>query len=129
MTQIERIEKIPQLIWTKHSSQEFHSHHVKAIEEQTDLMWEVSLDVPIAVAGLIYPSLVNPPWLWFLITEDFERRQLSSIRFFSKLIKYIPRGTMTSIKEDFEEGKRFAEFFNFNPEDVSQNGYQVYRRL
>jgi len=128
MIQIERVGKIPQLLWTQYSSKEFSEQDVGLIEEQSDFIWVVSLDVPVAVAGLIYPSLINPPWLWFLLTHDFTSRQLSAFKFFTKLMHYVPKGTLTGVDLEFDPGFKFAKFFGFEDTGQTAGKYEIYRR-
>ena len=128
-----QIEHIPDLQWAEHSAEEYLGENIVRMENISALMWEIKLkEAPLAVCGLVYGALTNPPWLWFLITREFEKHVLDNVRYLRELACNIPSGTLTSVEQGFEPGYKFARFFGFFPTVhlAEHNGkiYKVFRR-
>lgn len=130
MIRIDFIDSIPELDWTEWAAQEMALGFRDKIERHTSEMVLVSRDdVPILVAGLQRRSLINAPWLWFLMTQAFEKNLLGNIRVCARIaLKLEPTETPINVK--FEKGCKFAKLFGWRPtqEFVMDGAYQMFRK-
>lgn len=117
------IKTMPDLPWTEQSAKEIAAAG-KDLAAASDFAWQVG---DLFVAGWYYPALAGPPWFWFALTTNFERRH---IRVLNELRPAIPAGATTAVDKDFIAGLRFAQFYGFKPTgETQQDGqYLVYRR-
>lgn len=131
MIQIEQIKEIPELEWAAQSAKEYEKYFEQTIKQNADI-YLVKDEVPLFVVGLIYRSMINPPWMWLLLTQDYIRRLKKSIRATRLAIEYLPRGTMTAVAHGFRAGDTFARAFDFQPVGewvvVEGKKYDIYRR-
>lgn len=115
------IETLPDLPWTEQSAAEIAK--APGLVEDSDFAWQVD---DLFVAGWHYPVLAGPPWFWFALTENFERKDVRRLLI---LRPKIPAGAFTAVQRDFVAGHRFAKYFGFQPTgDVVEGDYLVYRR-
>lgn len=121
------IKKLPQLNWTENSYYEIEEAGGDVLLDQSDMAWQLG---NLLVVGLIYPSLISPPWMWFALTKDVKFRDLIDFR---RIKDYIPQGTVTAVAEDFAVAHRFAQFYGFvNTGDQVEHKnrcYYIYRRV
>lgn len=98
----------------------------KELLDMSDFAWRIGA---VAIVGLIYHSLVNPPWMWFALGNNVTLRDLIDFR---RMQEMIPTGTLTAVDEEFKQGHRFAEFYGFRRTGEvkfhKDRTYLVYRR-
>lgn len=117
MSQIEPIISLPNWDWTENTLDELITTG-EALLDQSDFVWRIG---HAAIAGFVYNSLVNPPWMWFMLTKG---TTLSDLIDFRRLTRLIPIGTLTAVNENFLVGMKFAKFYGFVPtgENVEFHG-------
>lgn len=107
---LEPIARLPDLPWREHSRNEILMTGEELIES-SDFVWRIG---NVAAIGYIYSSLVNPPWMWFVLAEDITIGDLNDFRRLSRLI---PKGTLTAVDAEFEVGFKFARLYGFELTD------------
>lgn len=126
MNPIEPIKKLPDLDWTEHARYEIAITGEELVD-QSDFIWRVG---GVAAVGFIYTSLVCPPWMWFVLSKNVTIGDLVDFR---RLARAIPKGTLTSVAEDFMIGFRFAKLYGFiETEEVinySGKAYRIMRKV
>lgn len=132
MIHLKDIEEIPRLRWSAWSQEEFMCGNVAIMERRTVRMVQGDFDrEPLFILGLIYPSLTNPPWVWFLMTEDFFAHLMRNLRAMREAVMLLPPSNAL-VNAKFTEGCRFAEFFGFTREGgctrFDGREYALYRR-
>src|ERR1017187_7952876 len=125
MSRIERVKDLPDLNWSVQGAKELALSGTDVIK-QTDVIWRIG---DAAVCGFIYLSLVNPPWLWFILADKIHLSDLIDLR---RLCERIPKGTLTAVEEGFKEGVKFATLYGFEKtEETAERNevvYNIYRR-
>lgn len=120
------IDKLPALNWTDNSAFEIEESGGNELLAISDCAWQIR---DILVVGLIYSSLVNPPWMWFALSKNVTFSDLIDFR---QIKDYIPKGTLTAVAEDFPIARRFAQFYGFEKTDdvhiFKGRNYLIYRR-
>jgi hypothetical protein len=106
MKQIELVTALPNWHWTKHCQEEINITGQELIDI-SDFIWRIG---NVAVAGFVYNSYINPPWMWFVLAEKVT---ISDLIDFRRLTRKIPVGTMTCVASDFAIGLRFAKLYGF----------------
>lgn len=108
MTEIEIVKRLPGFHWSELAELEMNEQGLELIQ-QTDVIYKVG---SVAVAGFMWRSFFQPPWLWFALSRDAKFRDLIDFR---RLAEQIPAGTLTAVRDDKPVAKRFAEFYGFVP--------------
>lgn len=139
MIRNERLTKMPPEIIEKlapYSASEFSqakSWIEKIMDTSSDIQaWYVD-DEPQLVVGIIQTSMLGTPYLWFLLCKDFKVKHLRKARkWVTKAVrKYY--GLQTQIEDEFEVGRKFAEFFGFKKTSITNKvfdrTYHVYEAL
>lgn len=125
MIPIKQVTELPRLDWTDQALFEMAQAGVDVIA-RSQFMVQLG---NACVAGLIYLSYTSPPWFWFALAKGVTIRDLIDFRGASQRI---PWGAHTAVREDYTEGRRFAEFYHFVPtgEGFVSNeiNYLLYRK-
>lgn len=122
MILIKEIAEIPELEWA-HPSQTL-------VEDDFKNNLQLYQLGNAGVLGIVYSSLISPPWIWFRLSKSFSNRDLIELK---KESYRLPRDAHTVVKTTFKEGERFARFFGFEPQhtliDYDGDVYEIYRRV
>lgn len=113
MNPIELVKGMPAFEWTDHCAEEIILTGEQLLE-QSDFVWRIG---HIALAGFMYNSFVNPPWMWFVLAKG---TTISDLIDFRRLARGIPKGTLTAVAESFEVGMKFAKFYGFEETGETQ---------
>lgn len=118
------IKSLPDLPWTEQSAKEIARS--PNLVKESDFAWQVD---DLFIAGWTYREFTSPPWFWFALTTEFERKH---IRRLTELRPMIPSGSLTLVQKGWQVGDRFAKFYGFKPtgEEATEFGdeYLVYGR-
>lgn len=125
MNQIKRIEELPDWEWHPHSMEEMRVNGFEFVKN-THFIWQIGEAV---IAGFIYPTLLSPPWMWFALSVNVTVGDLCDFR---RLATMIPPGTLTTVREGYERGTRFAKLYGFVPQEqtfqFNDYTYRLFRR-
>lgn len=126
MNQIELVTGLPNWQWKPHSQEELTITGEELVQ-MSDTVWRVG---NAAVAGFIYHSFTNPPWMWFLLAENVNIGDLVDFR---RIARLIPSGTTTAVAADFALALRFAKLYGFEDTGETQNysdrEYKIMRKM
>lgn len=125
MIQIELVDKLPDLNWSQQARTELDLHGNAGLNSATQI-YQLGR---VGVLGLNYPTLVSPPWLWFMLAQAANIADLKNLR---RESLRIPPGTKTCVQDGYAAGERFAAFFGFVPTGdcftLKHLTYNIYRR-
>lgn len=119
------INELPSLNWSTTASEQLQITGPEIVE-QSHVAYQIG---NIAVAGLIYGSLLCPPWFWFALADGITLRELLDFR---RLMEKIPTGSLTAVNASHKEAIKFARVFGFEETDseaeISGAIYKLFRR-
>lgn len=119
------IDQIPELNWNAQARHEI-AVTGESLLAMSDYCWRLG---DCGIVGLIYTTLTSPPWMWMALSKDIAFRDLI---YFRRMQEMIPYGTLVAVAEDYAVGKRFAEFYGFEPTPTLNEHrgvtYRTYRR-
>jgi hypothetical protein len=126
MNPIEPISKLPDLPWREHSRKEMLMINAVELVDSSDFVYRIG---NIAAIGYIYNSLVNPPWMWFVLAENISIGDLVDLR---RACELIPKGTLTCVMDGYVAGFKFAKLYGFEMTDEELDNcgkkYRVMRK-
>lgn len=108
------INRLPDLDWTERAQRQIQLAGGDAIIAISQAAYRLG---NAGVIGLIYSSLLSPPWLWFALARSVTMRDLIDFR---RMQHLIPQGTMAAVEDEDEVAYRFAKFFGF-----VETGHQI----
>jgi len=121
MIQLNRRTEIPNIRFAEYSFAEYKKaeSQIASIEQISEDIWSLdSNGDPLLVAGIIRPSLLARPRLWFLLALSFMDNTSWHLRLLREMTKELDKryGTVeTSVQADWDVGLRFARFCGFRP--------------
>lgn len=104
---MKEINRLPDLDWTDRAQRQIEAAGGDAIIGMSQAAYRLG---NAGVIGLIYGSLLSPPWLWFALARSVTMRDLIDFR---RIQHLIPQGTLVAVEEADEVAYRFAKFFGF----------------
>lgn len=126
MTQIRAIHQLPDLNWSEHAKREIEMTGEELVE-LSDFVFRIG---NVASIGFVYSSFLTPPWMWFVLADNITIGDLMDFR---RLTAKIPKGTLTSVANDFPPALKFARLYGFEltGEEVDYSGklYKVMRKV
>lgn len=104
---MKEIKELPAWDWSNRAKAQMLHYDAETMLQSSYVAYQLGT---AAVVGLIYVSLLAPPWLWFALASEVTMRDLIDFR---RLRDRIPTGALTAIEEDDEIALRFASFHGF----------------
>lgn len=100
------------------------------VVKQSVQIWRLSKDgAPVVFAGVVRPSLLDLPVLWFFLCKDFHPRQVRELReAMRELLELYPR-VRAWVNVEFRAGCRFAERLGWKPLDTYADAAGIKHRL
>jgi hypothetical protein len=111
---MKEINKLPNLDWTDRARRQIDAAGGNALINMSHVAYRLG---NAGVIGLIYGSLLSPPWLWFALAKNVTMRDLIDFR---RMQNLIPPGTFAAVEDADKVAYRFASFFGF-----VQTGHEV----
>lgn len=108
--------------------------YIQAIIEKTpDARVFYDDDQPLLAVGVIRNSLMQLPYLWFLLCTGIRHSHLRNAKRYMRESIKENVGLQTMIEDSFTDGKRFAEFIGFHPTSligiIAGRQYTIYEAL
>lgn len=119
------IRELPPLNWTEHAAAEICLNGQAVLDASTGV-WQIG---SVAIAGLIYHSFTDPPFMWMAVSKDIQFKDLLDFRRYAEMI---PSGTTTYVNVTSEVAFRFARLYGFRGTGryvhQNDNTYLIMRR-
>lgn len=104
---MKEISRLPDLEWTERAQRQIEKTGGDALLRMSHVAYRLG---NAGVIGLIYGSLLSPPWLWFALARTATMRDLIDFR---RMQELIPKHTLVGVEEADEVAFRFARFYGF----------------
>lgn len=118
---MKEIKALPELEWCARAKKQMNETDPAALLATSQVAYQIG---NAAIVGLIYTSMLGPPWLWFALADNVSFGDLIDLR---RAQEKIPKGTLTSVELGDEIAIRFATFYGFRPTGQKhKNGDSVF---